>query len=133
MSFIATPVTANNLCKDAQALKARGFRFVTMTCVETGPGEFDLIYHFDKDLDMVHWRLAATDREASPSLSTVYLAAFLAENEIQDQFGLRFADLAIDYQGKLYLDEEAGATPFCRFSRASITQTDSGGDTEGGQ
>ena len=41
-----------------------------------------------------------------------YFAAFLVENEIQDQFGLHFDGLALDYDEGLYLEEEAGRTPF---------------------
>lgn len=112
----ARVLTPETLPAEVQAMKDRGLRFMTMTCVQTGPEAFDLLYHFDRDLELEHLRLAVTAGRTVPSISSVYLAAFLVENEIQDQFGLTFEGLAIDYQGKLYLDPEAGRAPFCTMS-----------------
>jgi len=97
-------------------LTARGHRFVTVTCTELEPGQVDLIYHFDKDLELVNLRLTASIGAGVPSISEVCRPAFLVENEIKDQFGLNFAGLVLDYQGTFYLDEEVKAGPFCKLS-----------------
>jgi len=76
----------------------------------------DILYHFDKGLELKHLRLAAAKTSPVPSISPVYFAALLVENEIQDHFGLRFEGLVVDYQGTLYLEEEALKTPYCRYS-----------------
>ena len=39
-------------------------------------------------------------------------AAVLVENETQDQFGVHFADLPLDYQGAMYLEGEVTHAPY---------------------
>jgi ech hydrogenase subunit D len=95
-------------------MKAEGYRFVTMSCTALDQDAFDILYHFDKALQIVHLRLSISKDSPLPSISAVYFSAFLVENEIQDLFGLRFAGLALDYNRTLYLDPEITSAPFCK-------------------
>ena len=79
-----------------------GFRFVIATGIDTDHW-FEILYHFDKDLRLTHFRLTVSGGASVPSISSVYFAAFLVENEIQDLFGIRFKGLAVDYERTLYL------------------------------
>ena len=110
------PVSADILVGEAAKLKVQGYRLVTLTCTELDESTLDLLYHFDQDLRLKHLRLTAPKDQPVPSISPVYFAALLVENEIQDFFGLKFEGLLVDYQGTLYLEEEALKTPYCRFS-----------------
>ena len=98
------------------ANKVAGFRFVTMSCVELDGNRVDILYHFDKDLALKHMRLTAFKDSVVASISAVYFAAFLVENEIRDLFGIRFKGLVLDYARTLYLDEDVKVTPFCRYT-----------------
>jgi len=109
-------VSAEALVGEVAKLKVLGYRLVTLSCTELDAATVDILYHFDKDLGLKHLRLTAPKAVAVPSISPVYFAALLVENEIQDFFGLRFEGLLVDYRGTLYLEEEALKTPFCRFS-----------------
>ncbi len=109
-------VSAEALVGEAAKLKVLGYRLVTLSCTELDATTVDILYHFDKDLGLKHLRLTALKTAAVPSISPVYFAALLVENEIQDFFGLRFEGLLVDYRGTLYLEEEALKTPYCRFS-----------------
>jgi ech hydrogenase subunit D len=111
-----TPVRPAELIGEVAKLKIEGYRFVTLSCTEIDASRIDVLYHFDKDLGLKHLRLTALKTEPLPSISPVYFAALLIENEIQDLFGLKFQGLVVDYQGMLYLEEEALKTPFCKFS-----------------
>ena len=42
----------------------------------------------------------------------MFLAAVLVENEIQDQFGIAFDDIAVDYNRRFYLDSDVQTVPF---------------------
>ena len=95
--------------------KAEGYRFVTMTCTALGPDAVDILYHFDKSYRLEHLRLTVPRHTLLPSISDVYFAAFLVENELQDLFGLRFRGLALDYNQTLYLDPEVTTAPFCKY------------------
>ena len=105
------------IAAEVAKLKGEGHRFVTMTCVDLDEVNAELIYHFDKDLALSHLRMTVAKKSPVPSISGVYFAAFLVENEIQDQFGLKFDGLALDFGGTLYLDddEEVMRTPFCKY------------------
>ena len=109
-------VSAERLLGESAKVKAEGYRFVTLSCVALYEDHFEIIYHFDKDLRLKHFRLIFTGGEPLPSISAVYFAAFLVENEIQDLFGIRFRELAVDYHHSLYLEEEVNVTSFCKYS-----------------
>jgi ech hydrogenase subunit D len=99
--------------------KAEGYRFLTMTCAALDPDTVDILYHFDKAYKLEHLRLTVSRHTPLPSISDVYFAAFLVENELQDLFGLRFQGLALDYNQTLYLDQEVTTAPFCKYTVAS--------------
>jgi hypothetical protein len=48
------------------------------------------------------------------------MAAFLAENEIQDMFHLKFKGLIIDFNRTLYFDDNAQTAPLCRYTVSQI-------------
>jgi ech hydrogenase subunit D len=110
------PVSLDNLIGETGRMKAEGYRFVTASCVELDERTVDILYHFDRDLKLTHLRLTIPRETLVPSVSSVYLAAFLVENEIQDLFGVRFKGLAVDYNRTLYLDEEIKTTPLCKYT-----------------
>lgn len=113
-----TTITAEALCGQVRDLKKQGYRLVTMTCVDIDETTVEVLYHFDKDLQMVHLRMPHAKATPIPSISDIYFAAFLVENEMQDHFGICFKDLVIDYGQTLYLEDEVRRTPFCKYSVA---------------
>ena len=112
------PVTPDAVKDVAKECFDDGWRFVTMTAVQTGDDTFDVLYHYDKDLVMKHYRLSIPKDTVVPSVSPIYFTALLVENEIRDQFGICFSDLVLDFAGALYLEEEVRAMPFCKVSVA---------------
>ncbi|MDR2743673.1 MAG: NADH-quinone oxidoreductase subunit C, partial [Desulfovibrio sp.] len=63
-----------------------------------------------------------------------YFCALLIENETQDQFGVRFEGLPLDYQGAMYLEGEVARGPYFTMTtvrRASGEAPPKG--SEGGQ
>ncbi|MBW1677624.1 MAG: NADH-quinone oxidoreductase subunit C [Deltaproteobacteria bacterium] len=109
-------VSIDTVVGETAKIKVEGYRFVTMSCAELDQTMIDILYHFDKDLELKHLRLTVLRDTPVPSVSPVYFAAFLVENEIQDLFAVRFKGLAIDYERTLYLDEEVKVTPFCKYT-----------------
>lgn len=117
------PVTVQNLRAEVERLKNQSMRLVTITCSEVDAETLDLLYHFDKELELTHLRLAAAKTSTVPSISGIYFAAFAAENEIQDLFGLCFTDLAVDFQRSLYLDNEVKIAPLCNLAAEANEST----------
>lgn len=91
-------------------LRGEGYRFVALTC-EKLLSNYELTYHFDKNYDMKHVRMFANAKDTLPSISKVFPAAFLIENEYQDLFGFVFEGLIIDYKGHLYLTADGPTMP----------------------
>ncbi|MCF8044502.1 MAG: NADH-quinone oxidoreductase subunit C [Desulfarculaceae bacterium] len=110
-------MTTETLRQQAKQIKADGCRFVTVTCLEETEDTLALIYHFEKNLELFHYRVRIPKDKVVPSLCPVFSAAFLVENEIRDQFGVTFEDLEPDFNGTLYFGDSdvVTATPFCRF------------------
>ena len=76
-----------------------GFRLVQIGCARVGD-LYEITYSFDKDLLLEHLRISiGADTEVS-SISCMYLAAFVYENEIADLYGIPIRGIAIDYKGK---------------------------------
>ncbi len=115
MKLETTSVSLENIVSETARYKAEGFRFVTMTAVDKDENTVDILYHFDKDLSIHHLALEAPKEGKTPSVSSVFFTAFLVENEIAEQFGVKFDGLVLDFDGTMLLEEEVRSTPFCKY------------------
>lgn len=109
-----TEITREALLGFAQEMRYNGYRFITATCVDNGDGTFDVLYHFDKDLEMKHARVKLEKGEELSSISGIYFGAFLVENEMKELFGLNITNIAIDYDGHMLLSDEELTSPMAR-------------------
>lgn len=98
------------LVDEVSKLKNKGYRFAAMTCEQEGE-TYEFTYHFDMDFNMKHLRVNAGSEDIIPSISSVFPAAFLIENEVQDLYGFKFDGLLIDYKGRLFLAEDGPVAP----------------------
>ncbi|MEG2173640.1 MAG: NADH-quinone oxidoreductase subunit C [Desulfovibrionaceae bacterium] len=112
MLFESTTVTPASLLETVKEIEQGGYRFVTLSQTVKDENTLILYYHFDKDLSMHHLRMEVDKTEKIPSIAGIYLCALLIENETQDQFGVRFDGLPLDYDGKMYLEGEVKRAPF---------------------
>lgn len=117
-------VQPNQVVGESARFKAEGYRFVTLSYVEKNADQVEILYHFDRDFQMAHLRLTVDRKAAIPSITTVFLAAFLVENEIQDLYGLRVEGLPIDYHRTFYLDAEVREAPLCTYTVAQKKEAD---------
>ncbi|MGE5372624.1 MAG: NADH-quinone oxidoreductase subunit C [Solirubrobacterales bacterium] len=106
-------ITRGSLPEALHKMKEQQTRFVTMTCVDL-IDQFELIYSFDREMELEHLRVKADKDRPFPSITGTFPCAFLIENEIQDQFGLRFEGLKPDFEGLLMLAQDGPKTPMLR-------------------
>jgi ech hydrogenase subunit D len=118
-----TEITLSDLQAEVGLRLHQGYRFVTMTCCDTGDGH-DIFYHFDKDYDLQNLRLKLPKGHTLPSVSGIFFAAALAENEIRDLFGVTVTGLVIDYAGKFMLSEGAPEAPLSKGAGAAPADSD---------
>lgn len=91
-----------SLHEDAQARKDGGWRYVQMLAVNN-EDSVDLIYSYMKDGCLDNAVVESLPKDAVvPSITDLYLEAFVCENEIHDLFGITFDGLAIDFEGNFY-------------------------------
>lgn len=94
-------------------LKIQGFRLVSITTTDLC-AFFEMTYHFDRAMVLRHLRCRLERGKAAKSITTIYALAMITENEIQDQFGIRFEGLVQDYEGQFFLEKESVSVPLCR-------------------
>jgi ech hydrogenase subunit D len=106
-------IAVAGLLAHTQAMADRNLRFITMTCLDAGE-QFEIFYHFDDKTAMRHLRLPVGKEEEVPSISGIYLAAFLVENEIKELFGAKITGIAIDYHNRLFLTDDSEPAPMAK-------------------
>lgn len=91
-----------SLHEDAASRKDEGWRYVQMLAVNNDDS-VDLVYSYMKDGLLDNAVIEALPKDAEvPSITDLYLEAFVCENEIHDLFGITFKGLAIDFLGNFY-------------------------------
>lgn len=107
-------ISKDQLLAEAQNMMFNDYRLISATCVDIGNKEFDVIYHFDKDLAMKHFRIKVQKGEEVPSISKIYFCAFLVENEMKELFGLNVTNMVLDYGGHLLLSGDGLNAPMAK-------------------
>jgi ech hydrogenase subunit D len=92
-------IEPGNLLPRVREFNDTGWRLVQISCARIGD-VFEITYSFDKDLVFEHLRIIIGPDMHISSISCIYLAAFVYENEIADLYGIPIQGIAIDYGGK---------------------------------
>ena len=103
--------TPDTLIPELTVRREAGGRWAGITARREG-GEVILLYHLGQGVALFHLGLRLPDGQAFPSACGVFAGAWLYENEIQDQFGVRFAALTPDFEGRLFLRREESTIPW---------------------
>lgn len=104
-------IRVEEILPQVKELKDKGYRIVQMMCRKSTPeGGMTLDYSFGLDYSMVSLRIPVSRETEVPSISGIYLPAFLYENEIHDLFGVKITNNAVDFKGHFY--KIAIPTPF---------------------
>lgn len=109
-----TDITIDQLLPEVSRAKYEGYRFITATSVDNGNETVDVIYHFDRDYQMQHFRITVNKGEEVPSISKIFFCALLVENEMKELFGIDITGVVIDYGGHMLLSEEELGSPMLR-------------------
>jgi ech hydrogenase subunit D len=111
------PIELERLLTEVDILRSAGWRLIQVLCVSSTEG-WELSYSFGLDLSMLSLRFRVGPSDDVPSVTALYPAAFLYENEIRDLFGLRIERIRGDWQGKTYDVAAApgGGKPFSKVS-----------------
>lgn len=89
------------LLNKAKEIKNDNYR-VMQICATKIEEEYEILYTFGREYDMRHVKVIIEPGTHIPSVSDIFPAAYLYENEIHDLFGISIDGISHDYQGKLY-------------------------------
>ena len=105
------PLSAADIHDTAATLAADGWRYVQILAVACEEG-VDVVYSYMKDGLLRNYTVAAVAPASPlPSITDVYLEAFVCENEINDLYGMHIQNIAIDFGGMFYqLSQKAPMT-----------------------
>lgn len=107
-----TPIALADLHREAALKKTDGWRFIQTHAVNTDDG-VDLYYSFMKNGRVDNLKVTGVTKDQPvPSITDLFLAAFVFENEARELFGVDMRDIAIDFAGALYAPAESEPMTF---------------------
>ena len=105
-------ISLADLHREAAIRKTEGWRFIQTHAVNADSG-IDLYYSFMKDGRIENLKVeGVTKNQQVPSITDMFLAAFVFENEARELFGVDMGDIAIDFAGALYAPAETEPMTF---------------------
>lgn len=105
-------ISLDELLREAAVMKAEGWRFIQTHAVNTDSG-IDLYYSFMKNGLVRNYKIIGVTKDMQvPSITSMFLAAFVFENEARELFGVDMKDIAIDFKGAMYAPAESEPMTF---------------------
>ena len=102
--------SANALLALVQNLKTEGYR-LGQICATPADNMVEVLYTFEKNHKLRNFIIMLkADAPELQSVTASYPYAFIYENEMHDLFGIKFKNLAVDYEGKFF--KIAESTPW---------------------
>ena len=101
-----------------QDLKAQNCRLVQICCTTMKNGMFEILYSFDKEGELASLRLEVSPETEIDSITKIYWAAFIYENEMHDLFGLKVQHMELDFGGHFF--RVAEETPWAPKKKAEV-------------
>jgi ech hydrogenase subunit D len=106
-------IEAATLLTEVDIMRRSEWRLIQILCVSS-PAGTELSYSFGLGLAMKSLRFRVAPDEAVPSITGLFSAAFLYENEIRDMFGLKIERIRADWEGRVL--DVACEAPFRKVS-----------------
>lgn len=100
--FVDVPL--ENLLERVQTIKHEGVRFVQLFAEKNADDSLDVVYTFYNEVEDHALNLVVQLPEDArvPSIQGLYFASFSYENEAHDLFGVRFANMKLDFGGHFF-------------------------------
>jgi ech hydrogenase subunit D len=112
-------IEKDELLDKVRSIESEDYRLVQISCMKTD--NFYVDYTFDKEYKFYGIRvILPLDQPKLQSISDIYFAAFIYENEIHDLFGIKISGIKVDFKGKFY--RIAKTNPFSSVEVKVITE-----------
>lgn len=106
-------------CKER---KNEGYRLAQLCPKLERDDSITLIYTFVKESEMINYKVSGIKKGVTevPSVTELFIAAFVFENEAHDLFGVNVVGNLIDFQGKFYSFAEGVKAPMTIVTPAQL-------------
>ena len=106
-------------CKER---KNEGYRLAQICPKLERDDSITLIYTFVKESEMINYKVSGIKKGVTevPSVTELFIAAFVFENEAHDLFGVNVVGNLIDFQGKFYSFAEGVEAPMTIVTPAQL-------------
>lgn len=106
-------------CKER---KKEGYRLAQLCPKLERDDSITLIYTFVKESEMINYKVSGVKKGVTevPSVTELFIAAFVFENEAHDLFGVNVVGNLIDFQGKFYSFAEGVEAPMTIVTPAQL-------------
>lgn len=106
-------------CKER---KTKGYRLAQLCPKLERDDSITLIYTFVKESEMINYKVSGIKKGVTevPSVTELFIAAFVFENEAHDLFGVNVVGNLIDFQGKFYSFAEGVEAPMTIVTPAQL-------------
>lgn len=97
-------IPLNKLIDTCKERKNEGYRLAQLCPKLERDDSITLIYTFVKESEMINYKVSGIKKGVTevPSVTELFIAAFVFENEAHDLFGVNVVGNLIDFQGKFY-------------------------------
>lgn len=116
------PLTLDKLVETSREYKENGYRLVQLCPKLERDDSITLIYSFGKGADLVNFEIKGIQKDVTevPSVTELFIAAFVFENEAHDLFGVNIVGNLIDFQGTFYAFADGVEAPMTIVSPAQL-------------
>ena len=116
------PLTLDKLVETSREYKENGYRLVQLCPKLERDDSITLIYSFGKGADLVNFEIKGIQKNVTevPSVTELFIAAFVFENEAHDLFGVNIVGNLIDFQGTFYAFADGVEAPMTIVSPLSL-------------
>ena len=116
------PLTLDKLVETSREYKENGYRLGQLCPKLERDDSITLIYSFGKGADLVNFEIKGIQKNVTevPSVTELFIAAFVFENEAHDLFGVNIVGNLIDFQGTFYAFADGVEAPMTIVSPAQL-------------
>ncbi len=94
-------IELKELLNKMKEISVAGYRILQM-CATKIDEEYEILYTFAKGYDIRNVKIIIAPGTHVPSITDIFEAAYLYENEVHDLFGIEIDGINHDYKGGLY-------------------------------
>lgn len=115
-------IPLDKLIDNCKERKNEGYRLAQLCPKLECDDSITLIYTFVKESEMINYKVSGIKKGVTevPSVTELFIAAFVFENEAHDLFGVNVVGNLIDFQGKFYSFAEGVEAPMTIVTPAQL-------------